>query len=195
MRRIEPTSQIRIFPRIFGVLAVACALLMSHAANADYAPVSTYAFEQALNANSSFNLYTPPKGGGFKLDSSTYSGTGTAAPSQFDDTNQKLYALLIDGRYDFRNDKQPLTLQPYISGGAGMATTGISDGGSSVGTRDMSPMFRVGGGVAYNLGQQWDMSLDYKAGTALVTGDQVFTGRSQQAVDLQSLNLGMHYAF
>jgi hypothetical protein len=61
----------------------------------------------------------------------------------------------------------------------------------------MSPLFRIGGGVTYRLGDQWNLSLDYKAGYApsVLAGDQVVTGRNQQIVDLQALDFGMKYSF
>jgi len=113
--------------------------------------------------------------------------------------DQRVYALLIDGSYDFNYDLGTgLPIHPYMTSGVGMAmydhTTGPSASTLALQNGSMAPLFRVGGGVTYHLGKQWDMSLDYKAGFS-GGGDQVFTGRSQQSVDLQVLNMGMHYQF
>jgi hypothetical protein len=75
-----------------------------------------------------------------------------------------------------------------------MAMYGASPGGLAMQGGDMVPMFRVGGGVTYRLGEQWDLSLDYKAGFTS-GGDEIFTVRNQQPVDMQVLNMGMHYTF
>ena len=109
--------------------------------------------------------------------------------------DQRVYALLVDGRYDFNYDVGGL--HPYLSGGMGMATYGdaaASEGAMAMQPGDMVPLFRMGGGVTYRLGEQWDLSLDYKAGFS-PGGDQIFTSRSQQSIDMQTLNVGMHFAF
>ena len=111
--------------------------------------------------------------------------------------DQRVYALLIDGHYDFNYDQvNSSALRPYVSGGLGVAHYGQSptSGNNLAQNREMIPLFRVGGGVTYRLGHQWDLSLDYKAGFSGAS-DQLFTGRNQQPVDLQILNMGMHYQF
>jgi len=188
------------------VFAVAClltALVSIKPALADTTTsVSPYALQQALSAKDHVELYTPAAHTGFNIDSSYFSGpaSGVSMPdnfSAFSSNDQQLYALLIDGRYDFNTEGSSLSssaLHPYVMGGMGVATTGQSgfnaQGGETV------PLFRLGGGVAYRLDQQWNLSLDYKTGLATSTaGDQVFTNRGQQSVDLQTLNIGMSYAF
>lgn len=115
--------------------------------------------------------------------------------------DQRMYAFLIDGSYDFNYDNtDTLSWHPYIAAGAGMAVYGPSTTSSlAYGTQpgDMVPLFRVGGGVTYRLGEQWKLSLDYKAGFsgAAPSGDQYFTGRGQQPVDLQVLTTGVQYKF
>jgi hypothetical protein len=161
--------------------------------------VSTYALRQALTSNDRVTIFSPTEGKGFNLKSSYYSGyaSGVTPPSGDNDFNddQRLYALLVDGRYDFTIDNSPIT--PHLAGGMGMASTLSSANMTSSSDGPMVPLLRVGGGVAYRLGEQWDMSLDYTAGHATASSsDQSFTGRGGgQPVDLQTLNLGMHYTF
>jgi hypothetical protein len=168
--------------------------LLSAPALAD-SSVSTYALRQALTSDDRVTIFSPTEGKGFNLKSSYYSGyaSGVTPPSGDNDFNddQRLYALLVDGRYNFAIDNSSIT--PHLAGGMGMASTLsgsnlTSSGGATV------PLVRVGGGVTYRLGQQWDMSLDYTAGHAESSGGgQIMTGN--QPTDLQTLNLGMHYAF
>jgi hypothetical protein len=176
---------------------------LAHADMSLNTPQTTHALQQALGASDHVNLLGHLSFSGFNIDSSFFSGgTSGTTPSvnalAFDST-QRLYALLMDGRYDFNYDVPTLSspLHPYVLGGLGMATFGGAPT-SALDTQStsMTPLFRLGGGVTYRLGQQWNLSLDYKAGFAApITGDQVFTGRGQQPVDLQSLNLGMSFAF
>lgn len=165
---------------------------------------SPYALQKALSSDDSFSLYAPKSSKGFNLSSSTFSGLASGAASSGNvaelNSNQRLYALLVDGRYDFNHEPSLLSspLHPYLSGGMGMATAGslTSGGGSNAANAAAVPMFRLGGGVAYRLGKQWDLSLEYKEGhSAPNAGDDLFTGRGQQPVDLHTLNLGMSYSF
>jgi opacity protein-like surface antigen len=103
-------------------------------------------------------------------------------------------ALLIDGAYDFNYDEEADgPLRPYLSGGVGLAATSSPDSANMA----AAPVARLGGGVAYKLDQGWNLALDYKAGVAgKTTADpDLFTGRSQRPIDMQSLNLGMKYKF
>jgi hypothetical protein len=178
-----------------------------------------YALQQAMSSDDTVNLYTPgkTKGEGFSLSGNFFSGvTSGSEPlakytSPSDAYNfsqasamegdQRVYALLIDGSYDFNYDfGSGLPLHPYLRGGAGMAMADPSANAGAFALQggEVVPLFRVGGGVTYRLGEQWNLSLDYKAGfsSSMTGGDQVFTtGRSQQAVDLQTLNMGMRYSF
>ena len=189
------------------ILCALAILVLPHAACADtqnYLAPLTPALEQALSSDQHFNLYAPNAAKGFNLSSAYFSGDALGIP-QADNANaltndQKLYAMLVDGRYDFNYEAPGLSspLRPYLMGGVGVATLG-HDGFADLNNTpnsDAVPLLHLGGGVAYRLGEQWDLSLDYKAGrAALSSGDEVFTGRSQQQVDMQELNLGMSYAF
>ncbi|MBI1273987.1 MAG: hypothetical protein GC131_07875 [Alphaproteobacteria bacterium] len=111
--------------------------------------------------------------------------------------DQRVYALLIDGSYDFNYDfGTGLPISPYVGGGVGMAMADAPVGSrTNLRGGDMVPLFRVGGGVVYRLGKDWDLSLNYKAGFS--GGDTTtFTGRNQNdQVDLQVLDLGMKFKF
>jgi hypothetical protein len=110
---------------------------------------------------------------------------------------RRIHAMLIDGRYDIDNDLGTgLALRPYLGGGLGLAmieskTTEIEQGR---GRDTLAPMFRLTGGLALQLGADWDLSLNYKAGYVGSTGG-AFTGRSQETVDLQSLDVGFRLKF
>lgn len=179
---------------------------------------SPRSLQEALSTNDRVNILGDKTGKGFALSGGFFSGSATGAeqlssnfssnapnPLHLDHAaeligDQRVYALLIDGRYDFNYDQTSTSLpvHPYVLGGMGMARydrTGASDTGSALQGGGMVPLFRLGGGVTYRLGAAWDMSLDYKAGFSGASGDQVFTGRGQQPVDLQTLNMGMHYQF
>jgi len=162
---------------------------------------SAYLFD-AHNSNGRFsiggNFYSGRASGADSVATSYYvegSDMADADHSAELEGDQRVYALLVDGRYDFNYDIGGL--HPYLSGGMGMATYGdaaASEGSMAMQPGDMVPLFRMGGGVTYRLGEQWDLSLDYKAGFA-PSSDQIFTSRSQQSIDMQTLNVGMHFAF
>lgn len=191
----------RVFYRYWraamGCAAVGALLPISAFADAP-SLYSSYALQQALATSDHFNLYAPHDKNGLNIGGSTFSSPvpGATTPESVAslNDNQKLYALLIDGRYDFNYEASGLSssLHPYVSGGMGVASANNLDsqGGSTV------PLFRLGGGVAYRLDAQWNLSLDYKEGVAAPTpSDQLFTGRSPQPVDMHALNLGMSYLF
>jgi len=202
--------------KLLGVCAAAALLSAAMPACADTVITpGSYALQQAMGANDNISIYTPATHDGFSLSGNFFSGTASGTqpvdkyldPSGYNfaqssalEGDQRVYALLIDGSYDFNYDLgSGLPLHPYVRGGAGMAMADNSPsaGGFAIQGGDAVPVFRVGGGVTYRLGEQWNLSLDYKAGfsSGLSAGDQVFTGRSQQPVDLQTLNMGMRYAF
>jgi hypothetical protein len=175
---------------------------------------STRGLQQALGGNDEIGIiHSHSSAGGFSLGGNLFSGRAsgneplpsgyTSDPGLHDDRtaelegDQRVYALLIDGSYDFNYDMGTgLPLHPYLSGGMGMAYGGSapSAGMASMQGGDMVPLFRLGGGVTYRLGEKWNLSLDYKAGFSGFS-DPIFTGRSQQTVDLSVLKMGMHFAF
>jgi hypothetical protein len=194
------TARICIFAAVF-FCAINAASAYAATTTASVAPA---AVQQALATADHVDLLGNGKRG-FSLDSSYYSGPTSGITPYGNAANlindPSLYAMLIDGRYDFNADQPSLSsiVHPYILGGLGVAASGSlgaanSFSGSSVA---MSPLFRIGGGVTYRLGDQWNLSLDYKAGYApsALAGDQVVTGRNQQIVDLQALDFGMKYSF
>lgn len=169
---------------------------------------STRSLQKALDSGSSLGLYKS-KRSGFKLSSSLFAGRASGADSylpstgaaglSFDqgtrlDHDSRVYALLIDGRYDFDYDfGSNLPVRPFVQGGAGMALVGSGNAGYLASQDGQTvPLFRVGGGVTYRLDERWKVTLDYRTGMA---GDQVYTTRGQQAVDLRSLNMGMSFKF
>lgn len=146
------------------------------------------------NADASAALYKK-NDSAFYLSGSVLSNTYNSAEIIKD---PRVYALLIDGTYDFNYDTEAsMSWHPYLTGGVGMSVAQHQDGMSSISSGDMSPLFRIGGGVTYLLGDEWNLSLDYKAGLTAnpSSSDYMFTGRSQEPVDLQMLNMGMRYKF
>jgi hypothetical protein len=206
----------KFFASVF-TIAAALAVFAGTPARADIpAGGSGYVLQQAMQTDDHVNLYTPGRDSGFNLSGSFFSGlaSGTQPLAKYTDPtsntsfeqaaalegDQRVYALLIDGSYDFNYDfGSGLPVHPYVKGGAGMAMAdpSVNAGAYAIQGGDAVPLFRVGGGVTYRLGEQWNLALDYKAGfsSGMTAGDQVFTGRSQQPVDLQVLNMGMHYEF
>lgn len=204
-----------------GCIALLTACLYSMATPA-MALNGSHSLQQALATSNQAQFYQDhSEAGAFSLSTSSFTGRANQAAalngnlSQLDLANnfqldravelerdQRVYALLIDGTYDFNYELgEESRLHPYVQGGVGMALYGqpavtnasLTNGG------DMVPLFRLGGGIAYRLGQQWNLSLDYKtgfSGNLSSGGDQVFTGRGQQQpVDLHMLNMGMSYRF
>lgn len=194
----------------FTVILFGLLFIMMQAAHAA-ANSSDRSLKQALAATESASLYKNHNSSPFSLSSSYFSGRASgrdiSSPFELNDplnysaeleNDQRVYALLIDGSYDFNYDNESTGLRPYINGGVGMAVYGRSYGAglTSSATGDVVPLFRLGGGVTYRLDPKWNLSLDYKAGfSAASVGDQVFTGRGQESVDMQMLNMGMRYQF
>lgn len=201
--------------RAVGYVLAALLLTGTHA----YADVSggtlpSRGLQNALAIKDHVNLYGSNQSGGFAFTGGFFSGSASGldqgpvgnskggvhsihgidpAPELVGD--QRIYAMMIDGRYDFNNDQSSsFALHPYIMSGVGVAHYGANQNGLTPQTGDTMPMFRIGGGVTYQLGPKWDLSLDYKAGLSPAS-QQLFTGRNQQPVDLQVLNMGMHYQF
>ena len=177
---------------------------MSGAAHAMSTP---YTLQQAITTNDRFSLVGSKGSEGLSLSSGFFSNTSSSTDAShsysFDksgsfDHDQRVYALLIDGRYDFNYDfGSALPIHPYVNGGLGMAVFGQGAGGDASNLQSGTvPLFRMGGGVTYRMGKEWDLSLDYRAGFTGLASDQIITGRNGgQAVDLHTLNMGMHYRF
>ena len=205
-----------------GLVVAACVVLAGPALAAiDDAAPAARGLQLALASDDRAALYRDTgEGAAFALSTSTFNGRANqAAPlnqglahldlaNQFNldravelERDQRVYALLIDGTYDFNYELgEDSRLHPYVLGGVGMALYGQPTAGSAGNDRtggDMVPLFRIGGGLAYRLGAQWNLSLDYKAGfSGNNGGDQHFTSRTQsQPVDLHLLNMGMSYRF
>lgn len=195
-------------------LLVAC--LAAPAAQAVAPRDNSAALGQALTGGKTEVLFARDPNYGFSLSSSSFSGRGsgmnsdsaqgstglgmiTGAHDKFAELegDQRVYAFLIDGKYDFSYDfGTGLNMHPYLGGGVGVAL--YEAGGNANLSQDgaMVPLFRIGGGVVFKLGADWDLSLNYKAGyTGTAPTGSVFTGRSQETVNLQSLDMGLKLKF
>lgn len=173
--------------------------------------------KQALGSSTHDFLLARDPNEGFSLSGSTFSGRSsgmradtergisdmgllTQAKDKFVELegDRRVYALLIDGKYDFDFDVGGmLPFHPYLGGGLGVAM--YEAGSSNLSDQDgaMVPLFRIGGGVVFKLGSDWDLSLNYKAGYTgtVTTGGSTFTGRGQEKIDLQSLDMGLKLKF
>jgi len=204
------------------VMGAALCLLAGPARAAVESAPATRGLQLALASDDRAALYRDTgENAAFALSTSTFKGRANQnAPlnqnlasldlaNQFNldravelERDQRVYALLIDGSYDFNYELgEESRLHPYVLGGVGMAlygaTAAVASSSDRSGGGDMVPLFRIGGGLAYRLGEQWNLSLDYKAGfSGGNIGDQRFTSRAQsQPVDLHLLNMGMSYRF
>ena len=115
------------------------------------------------------------------------------------ESSPQISNALADQGHDFNyNFENGLPLHPYLAGSSGGATPDYTSpptaSALALQNNGTDPLFRIGGGAAYHLDEKWNLSLDYQAGTT-GSNDQVFTGRGQQPIDLQVLNMGMHYQF
>jgi opacity protein-like surface antigen len=205
-------------PKTFLTVAALCMVVFS-AAKADSLSglsSSPRVLQQALATQNSLKIYDSKSVTGLNFSGGLFSGRASgidpAATNYASNTTNsydhgdstaelegdpRVHALMIDGSYDFDNDLgSGLPIHPYLSSGIGMA---MYDHGSSPTVASLAspggtvPLFRVGGGVAYKLSQQWNMSLDYKAGFT-GAGNQVMSS-SNQSIDMQSVNMGMHFKF
>jgi opacity protein-like surface antigen len=178
------------------VLAVAISLTAATLALAETSKDAP-SFASLLSAPSSgFSLSTDAFSSSIK---NSFSASNLDRPTDIVG-DQRAYALLIDGKYDFKYDElMGSSFHPYLSGGVGMALVGKPIG-TSVGsnlTGDTVPLMRMGGGVTYRLDEKWDMDLGYKTGLSgnRKLGDTLFTGRGQEAIDMQTVNMGVKYQF
>ncbi|MEJ0063441.1 MAG: hypothetical protein WDO70_09665 [Alphaproteobacteria bacterium] len=207
-------------PVIASLLAFAVGIMTPAAAMAADTGNSTLSLRQALFTNNQKPLFARDEHQGLSqrlsLTSSSFSGrasgndpsaghslAGLGVLGQSGDRlaelegDQRVFALLIDGKYDFSFDfGTGLALHPYIGGGLGMAVYEASSRSGLSGDGESVPLFRLTSGVTYKLGQDWDLSLNYKAGySGSLSGSNVFTGRDQQKVDLHSLDMGLKLKF
>lgn len=208
---------------LLGFLTVFLSAATATAAVGSVEPSKEISLRQALSSSSDTIIYRqrPSTGKGFSLVSSFFSGrlsgndpspsrslSGLGVLGDFSadrtaelEGDQRLYALLIDGTYDFNYDfGTGLPIHPYVGGGVGMAlyeprSTPLRMSETRDG--DTVPLFRVGGGIVYRLGADWDLSLNYKAGLTGGTtqNDTIFTNRSQESVDMQLVDMGMKFKF
>jgi hypothetical protein len=172
---------------------------------------------EALASHNRVSHYNDQKRSGFSLSGGWFSGRASgvdpvatnylsnsaAGAYRVDRTaelegDSRVFALMIDGKYDFNTNLIDLPIRPYMSGGFGMAMydstklptaseLALQGGG-------MVPLVRIGGGVNYHVSESMDVSLDYKAGFS-GAGDRLFTGRDQQTTNLHVINMGMRLAF
>lgn len=201
---------------ILATLTTAMIALVT-AANADITSTSgtSRVLQEALATHDGMKIYDSEATEGLNLSGGLFSGRASGvdpaginyASSVDKDYNTdhtaelegdpRVHALLIDGSYNFDNHLGTgLPLHPYLTSGVGVAVYDhstasaaslTSQGGSTV------PLFRVGAGIAYKLGDKWNMSLDYKAGFS--GGNNTNYVGSTQAIDMQTVNMGMHFQF
>lgn len=174
---------------------------------------SARVLQQALATRDGLNIYDSKSAKGLNFSGGLFSGRasgidpiGTNFLSSGNDHSDRtaelegdarVHALMIDGKYNFENIFGSAShLRPYLSSGVGVA---VYDYGSLASATNMAsqngntvPLFRVGGGVNYQLGDSLNVSLDYKAG--ITGGDNASLSRSQ-ATNMQSINMGMHFSF
>jgi hypothetical protein len=200
-----------VFKSGFWIVAIALVAFMMGSAKADtsFMPyTSSRVLQEALTIHDSIGLYDGSHSNGLAFGSGIFSGrasgnTTLSTPNLNFNSNstvlgdQNVYAVLLDGRYDFNHGATVTSgLHPYLSGGAGMAMYGSTYGSSASALQSgqMVPLARVGGGVAYHVSERLNLSLDYNAGFS-GHNDQVVAGRSAQSLDMQAINMGMHFSF
>jgi hypothetical protein len=134
------------------------------------------------------------------------SGSGAKISGFFFDTDSdvadiehraQLTTIFVNGTYDLplhlKSDALPL--RPYVMGSVGLAVYDNENTAALLQQQgmDIMPVFRAGVGVAYRMDQQWDLSLSYKTG---FTGQSsLTTGRSQERVNLEMIDIGFKYRF
>ncbi|MDX2028254.1 MAG: hypothetical protein SFW62_06430 [Alphaproteobacteria bacterium] len=170
---------------------------------------SSRGLQRALATDDGMSFYNGAHRNGFNLSGGFFSGRASgmdgftsSVGTQFRgaaelEGDQKMYALLLDGSYDFGRTLGS-GFRPYLSGGLGMAMYGTGNagvGGLPMQQGAMVPLFRFGGGVAYTVSEKWNLSLDYKAGFSSTLGDQFLSGRDQQQIGMHTVNMGMRYQF
>jgi hypothetical protein len=152
----------------------------------------------------SFYKQTDDRGYGFRLNGSldaTDKAASLATGMAFGGHNAsadlerdaKLTTLMVSGTYDLPLNPR-LLLRPYLLAGAGLAvydTSGANMQPDQQGT-NLVPVFKLGGGLAFRMGQVMDLTFSYKAGLAS-TGT---AGRnSDNSAMLQMFDIALKYRF
>lgn len=197
------------------VLFAATGLCIQSAIAAETQNIYSRGMDRALVAQQGAALYQDKsEGAGFSLGGSYFSGYGTGLDSSdayigkthdgynYDLAGQsRLYAVLLDGSYDFNHaGGYSRSFHPYLAGGVGLAITGM---GRSLNasdtlddfTGDIVPLFRVGGGVKYIMDKSWDFSLDYKAGFLGAGSSGFFASPLRENTERHAINVGLSYRF
>lgn len=202
------TSVASSFAKASVVLGVALlAFSVISPVTADTVTTSSHrGLQRALATDDGMSFYDGAHRNGFNVAAGFFSGRASgfdsfkSGASHFNraaelEGDQKLYALMLDGSYDFGRTLGS-GFRPYLSGGLGMAM--YANDSSALAPQQggaMVPLFRVGAGVNYNINKKWKLSLDYKAGFSSTLGDEFLSGRDQQQVGMHSVNMGMRYQF
>ena len=153
----------------------------------------TYSFSNGRTA--SFYKNTDDEGYGFRiggmLDASDRA-TGFTAPANLE-RNATLTTLLLNGTYDLPGFDPNLILRPYVLAGAGLAVYDTSAANLAPEERGTSivPVFKLGGGLAFRMGQVMDLTFSYKAGFA---GAGSAMGHSEGST-LQMVDIALKYKF
>jgi opacity protein-like surface antigen len=155
--------------------------------------IRTYSFSQGRTAN--FYNNTDDHGYGFRfggmLDASDRASHMTSSQSSLE-KNTRLTTMLLNGTYDLPGFDPNLIFRPYLLAGAGLAVYDTTSSNLSPSARGTSvvPVFKLGGGLAFRMGQVMDLTFSYKAGFAGGTG----TGRDDGA-KLQMFDIALKYKF
>lgn len=186
-----------------GLFSACCILLATGPSVWATGPTLT---QEALDANPATPFFAEKqRSGAFSLSSTTFSSTAeaqknTQAPWSTQSPYQGsglasapgVYALLIDGKYDFNYDADGLS--PYLGGGFGLAAPSGTVANPNLQVGDSVPLMRFGGGVAYRMSEGWNLSLDYQAG-ATAGRDALLTKSASSLDNTQSLGMGLKYKF
>lgn len=198
---------------IFAFL-VLCMMKPAHAADdafmRDFRTTASESHSFSLGRTASFYKNTDDVGYGTHLsgtvtsnNNSTSLAGGLASAASGDgamdlEHRAHLTTLLVNGSYDLQSGfLGNLPWRPYVMGGMGIAlydTSAAAALGDQGGT-DVVPMVHVGGGLAYRMGEAWDMALSYKAGFAGGNSVGLTSNHSQQNVDLQMVDVGFRFRF
>jgi hypothetical protein len=164
--------------------------------------LKTFSFTSS-GRSASFYKETDDRGYGFRVNGSldatdkaaslatgmAFGGHSSSADLEGD---AKLTTLMLSGTYDLPLNPR-LLLRPYLLAGAGLAvydTSGANMHPEEQGT-SLVPVFKLGGGLAFRMGQVMDLTFSYKAGFAR-TGT---AGRNADSTMLQMFDVALKYRF